>query len=61
MTISKEKRSYDNIKKLASGWARNNQESVIIYKQMDGGYNFIPADSQEAQEVEIVELVSHLQ
>lgn len=60
MTISKEKRSYENVKKLAKKWAEFHQEFVVIYQQMDGSFDFLSAENPEAEGKEVVEMVSFL-
>lgn len=60
LQMRKERSEYDNIKKLARAWAKNENEIVFIYKNEDGTYGFMPLDCPEAKEKEAIEFISPL-
>ena len=50
----------ENVRKLAEIYAKEIKSLVVLYRQYDGAYNFMAADTPEAAEVRAIEYISHL-
>ena len=60
MQLSKERQSYENTKRLAQLWAKNEGKIAVIYCVSPGVYSFMDFDCPEAGAVTPLEFVSGL-